>query len=237
MIRAITILGALVVAMGAYASESEELFLRANREYQEHHYEKALELYTMITEKGSATWHNMGNCACNLKQPLDALVYWRKAQRGCRLSEFDELQKNIDGMYSQLQKTPTRGPWAQFLDKYIHRFSLLFFQIFFLLVWCLLFVVMWLNHRYKKGLIFILVPLILLSGTGMVTKHRSQTCPCALVVQENATLFAGPDTGHRVVGTVEKAHELVVVDRRGDWCKVRTQNLAGWVLADTLKTL
>lgn len=219
------------------ASPVEEVFLQANQEYKAHHYEKALELYSVIENKGSATWHNMGNCACYLKKPVDALVYWRKAQRECSFTEFDELQKNIDGIYGQLGKTPARSAWEQFVDKCIHRFSLLFFQLFFLVVWGLLFLVIWLNLRYKKGIVFILLPLNLMFGAAVVTKYRAQTCPCAMVVQEAATLFAGPDASYRALATVSLAQELRVVDRKGEWCKVRTQNLAGWILADTLKTL
>ncbi len=221
----------------ASASPVEEVFLQANQEYKAHHYEKALELYSVIESKGSATWHNMGNCACHLKKPVDALVCWRKAQRGCSFTQFDELQKNIDGIYGQLNKTPARTAWGQFVDKFVHSFSLLFFQLFFLLVWGLLFFVIWLNRRYKKGIVFVLLPLNLLFGTAVVMKYRAHTCPCALVVQEQATLFAGPDSSYQVVGAVSLAEEVTIIDQRGDWYKARSQNLAGWVLADTLKIL
>jgi len=237
MIYKIVFLVSLLYVSCAHASPIEETFLKANQEYAAHHYEKALELYNVIDGKGCATWHNMGNCAAHLKKPIDALVYWRRAQRGCSFSEFDELQKNIDGVYGQLGKTQSRGTWSRFVDKVVHRYSLLFFQLFFLLVWGLLFLVIWLNRRYKKGILLILIPFNFICGAAVVTKYKTHTCPCALVVQDNATLFAGPDSSYQVMGTVGVAEELKIIEQRGAWCKARSQNLAGWVLADTLKIL
>lgn len=237
MINKTIFVGALLIAASVYASDVEETFLQANQHYAAHHYQKALELYHGIENKGAATWHNMGNCACHLKQPIDALVYWRKAQRGCSFSEFNELQKNIDGIYTQLGKTPERSAWGRFIDKVMGRFSLLFFQLFFLLVWGLLFFVFWLNRRYKKGILLILIPMNILCGVSVITKYRLNSCPCALVAHQTAPLFAGPDSAYAVVGTVALADELTIVASRGGWYKVRSQHLAGWILADTLKTL
>lgn len=230
-------IAALLTQRQLQASEAQALFIQANQNYAEQHYQKALELYQMIEHKGAAAWHNMGNCACRLKQPVEALVYWRKAQRGCDFSHYEELQKNIDGIYGQMGKQSPRSTGRKFVDKVVGRFSALWYQVAFLLFWALLLVLLWWKKRYRKGVFFLVLPITMLLGAIVIEKYRSHNMTCALVVQPSAPLFAGPDAHYQQVGAIALADEVHVVDARGDWCKVEAGGLAGWILADTIKKL
>lgn len=235
MIRKMIVACILLVGTLSGARDVEETFLRANKYYQDKQYEEAFELYNSIECKGCATWHNMGNSAFRLNKHVDALVYWRKAQRDATAREFDELQKNIDTVYERLGRTPQGSAAGRFIDNLLGRFSLLSLQLLFLVLWFLLFVVIWLTRRHKKTVLTVLIPLNLLLGTATFMKYRSHWNPPAVVVKNSSTIFAGPDQNYHVMGTAHLADELKVIQRRGKWYKVRGNGLAGWALADTLE--
>ena len=222
--------------MTCLARDVEETFLQANRCYQNKKIEKALDLYNSIEHKGSATWHNMGNCAFKLNKYVDALVYWRRAQRNATTKELDDIRKNIDVVGQILGRSIEQSSFWNFVDGILNRFSLFAFQLFFLFAWFGLFVGFWFFKK-KRFLLVILLPINLLFGTATVLKHRAQSNPPAIIKESSASLFAGPDKNYHVVGNLNLADEVRVVEQRQDWCKVKADCLVGWVLADKLEVV
>src|SRR6185369_5044389 len=82
-----------------FGTNNEERFLSAIDAYKHEQYERALDLNESIPDKGRAVLFNMGNCYWELNKPIDAVVCWRRAQRGAPRAEYDAAQKNIDGAY------------------------------------------------------------------------------------------------------------------------------------------
>ena len=92
----------MLVVQHIYAGSSQENFLRANKYFNKQEYTKALDLYDSISNKGSATWYNMGNCAYKLSKYKDAYVYWRKAQTHANKKEREAILYNIDILSSSI---------------------------------------------------------------------------------------------------------------------------------------
>ena len=59
---------------------NEELFLQAQKQYEQKNFDKARELFASIPNKGEAVWYNLGNCAYKMQDFQAALVYWNCAE-------------------------------------------------------------------------------------------------------------------------------------------------------------
>ena len=75
-------------------SKDEELFLHANKCYEKQECDKALELYQSMNCKGPAAWYNMGNCCYQLDNYVDAMVCWKRAQRGASYHDCLDIEHN-----------------------------------------------------------------------------------------------------------------------------------------------
>lgn len=227
----------LLLCSFSFARDVEETFLQANREYQNKQYEKALELYTQIGKKGPATWCNMGNCSFRLKKYVDALVCWRRAKKNASRTELVDLNKNITVVNQLLGRAPKAGFFEQRVDDWLGRFSLLVFQLVFLVAWILLFLILFFFKKYKFLFLSVLFPINLLFGFTLFAKYRLEQSPHAVVVRRDAAIFAGPDQNYAVLGKPGFAQEVRVVLQDKNWCKVKGNCLAGWMLADTLEII
>jgi len=217
-----------------FARDVEESFLKANREYQNKNYEKALELYQSIEKKGPATWCNMGNCSFKLKKYVDALVCWRRAKKNVSRVELIDLNKNIAAVDQLLGRAPKAGSLEFFLDNLLGRFSLFSFQFIFLFFWLSLFGFLFFLKKRKAIFLSVLIPLNFVFGFGLFAKYRLHSCSQAIVIDRTASLFVGPDEKYLVVCKPNFADEVRVIDQKENWCKVKVNGLSGWMLADNL---
>ena len=78
-----------------HAGSQEEIFLRANKLYQQHKFQDALTLYNTLSHKGPAVWENIGNCAYYLEDYSHAIAYWYRAQRYINSPQYAILKKRI----------------------------------------------------------------------------------------------------------------------------------------------
>src|SRR5579872_4836188 len=88
----------------AWAGNDEELFLRANKLYEAHDYDKALSSYEMIPHKGRAVLYNMGNCYFYKNDYPRALAYWSKAEKGATVQEKLAIDRNKHYVLEKLGK-------------------------------------------------------------------------------------------------------------------------------------
>src|SRR5579872_1125457 len=88
----------------SFAGTDEELFLRANKMYETHEYDKALSLYDMISSKGRAVLYNMGNCYFYKNDYSHALACWMQAEKGACAQEYTAIQQNKKYVLQKLGK-------------------------------------------------------------------------------------------------------------------------------------
>jgi len=215
------------------ARDVQETVLRAHKLYEQGNVEQALNLYNSIEKKGPATWYNMGNCHYSLKNYMDALVCWKKAERDASWSELPSIYHNIDETYKNLHVEHGGGFNAsikRIIQRVLALFSLYGWQLLFLLVWViLLFFAARLARNRKFGILSVLSVLVLLFGTCLYKKYDLTFMRSGIIMEKNLTVYAGPGDDFHELGSLAKATEISICDEHNDWIKIRDQKLVGWV--------
>lgn len=83
--------------------------------------------------------------------------------------------------------------------------------------------------RLRRALLAI--PLALLLVAFMTTTASAET----LKTTASANMRSGPGTNYRKVGGTPKGTKVTVVERRGNWVKVKVGNKTGWIHKSLLK--
>ena len=220
------------------AQSADEVFLHANKCYQEQEYVQALEFYQSITNKGVATWYNLGNTNYKLGNYADALVCWKVAEKEARADELEAIQYNIAALEKKLDKeqsAPSSVNTA--LKNYSASWSLLFAQLFFLLCWYLLYFFFRRTTLSTHIRIAILGILLLLTGLGasvLGIKYASKQKVTGIITKPPVHVFAGPDKQFHAVTSLEKITEVRIKEQRDQWFKINHGPIVGWVSADDI---
>ena len=133
-----------------YARDTEETFLRANNYYEHNDNEQAFALYQSIEHKGPAVWFNMGNCVYKRGHYVDALLYWRRAEKHATYNAiFTAINNNYKLLEKELRITNKRTGWRRLLQ-YLSVVPLLWMQLIFLFFWIVLLIVLRRLIRKKR---------------------------------------------------------------------------------------
>lgn len=211
----------------------QEYFLRAHALYGAKEYDQALKTYQSIAHKGSATWYNMGNCAYQLGNYTDARIYWKRAQRDAFgiqradiLYNIQALDKKIGIDHASSKKFTDYG-----IDQ-INAVQIIYLQLFFLIGWIGLWAYVKRWHTKERYLIlWFLIALNCFVGAALIYRFFSTQKQIGIVVSQ-ATVYAGPDSRYHSVGTINVATECKIDQVHGNWCKVKSGSLVGWVKKD-----
>jgi len=227
---------AMITSVLCYSSSSEEAFLTANNFYEQKKYEDSLKLYSSIDKKGSAVWYNMGNCAFRMDNYIDAIVYWRRAELGASLKDFEDIENNILVAYEKLELTHERS----FLDviyKYISRVPIFLLQIVFLVFWFTFFIMYFFLKQFRRFALTIFMVLNVLIGFLLLIKYGSLNYKKVIVVKSSASLFTGPDENYHVICKVPIISEMLVKEKKGKWYKVNSNGQIGWVFSEYIEVI
>lgn len=224
----------------AHGAPYQELFLRANKLYKERAYEKALQAYTSMPDKSSAVWYNSGNCLYHLGKYTDALVAFKRAQRGASRVQRKAIDQNIERTFEALGISRASVPYTQQIYAYFSRalatVPLLFLQLLFLFFLYGAFLCMRRRYGVKKSahvtIVVCLISFTVLCGMALAVKYHDTWYAHGIVIQKQGSIFVGPDKKYDVSGAVALADELTILEKRAEWYKVKKGNLSGWVPAE-----
>jgi len=234
MIR--TLLLILFTVSWCYAGDVQETFLQANCCYKNKKYKKAFDLYSSFEKKGTAVLQNMGNCCFKMNNHIDALLYWKRAEKNALSREKNDIRKNIAVAHEILGYESKRQSFFDLVKDFAISFSLFSLQILFLGFWFLLFASIWFFRRYKIFFLILLLPVNFALGSFLLMKYSDDVYERALVVQ-SAPIFSGPDKNYQKISSLSCADECLVLEQRDNWCKVKSDRLAGWVCSEAVKIL
>lgn len=230
--------GLISMVSVAHGINYQELFLRANKQYKEHAYEKALELYTSIPDKSTAVWYNSGNALYHLGKYVDALVAFKRAQHGATSAQRKAIDYNIEQTYDVLTISRSPVSYMQQLNKYISssvaNISLLWLQLLFLFFLYAAALCMYFMYKSKKYIIGVVlfVCFAFISGTILAIKYNDIWYTRGIIVQKQGSIFVGPDKKYDASGAVVLADELTILEKRAEWYKVKKGKLVGWIPAE-----
>ncbi len=235
----------LVLPFYAYTRYEQEIFLQANKWYEQHDFNKARDLYESIEQKGPAVWYNMGLCLHKLNDNVQALICLKRAQKDATLDQFAKTDRSIGQL---LARTFDKGqPSTQSLASsfytviytWIASSSLLMLQIFFLLFWYCFF---FLLFRYAYALWYKIVvwPLFftsILFGIGTCAKYKQEHYSYGIVTEQNVALLAGPDAQYHKLGQLDIIDQVEILEKRSQWYKVRNSSQVGWAESRTIEII
>lgn len=212
---------------------NQEYFLKGQELYEQREYGKALESYDVITNKGPATWYNMGNCAYHMKRYDDACVYWLRARKGATKEQVHNIKTNID----LVSKAIGTSIDVAALETPLYYIPLVGLQVLFFALWILFFWVTTRRHPRKKETLLLLVLAIILVSYLLVVKYRINHRVYAMVQKDQVAFFAGPNTQYHTLGSLRR-YDMVMIDKHADsWCKISCGDQTGWIPAQDLVVL
>jgi hypothetical protein len=247
IILCFVLMGAVSVA--GYAQEKGNPFNRANQLYEQGNYAEALTLYL---ETGSTVSHwkvfyNIGNCYFKLNRPVQAKIYYLRAQR---LKPFAaSIQKNIEIVNKRL-KDEIPQPKPDFITRLLMRIeSILSLNILsvMLLVMIVIFngflfalIKKGKNRPVLYGVSFSLLLMLLVTGYHIYRVGKYNRRDLAVVTGQNTQLRSGPGENNTVLFKVNPGLQVKIIDRSGNkqWFQVSASaDIAGWVEVDRLEVI
>lgn len=209
----------------------QESFLQAHALYNAKEYEQALDLYKTITDKGCATWYNMGNSAFRLGRYTEARVYWNRALHDATKVQRADIVHNIQVLNKKqgIQLVENN----RYLDRgvqQIQAFPIVYLQTFFLVGWIGLWACMKRWHTKERYLIFVLLACLNgLAGVAIVYRFVQMQRQTGIITAHIATMHAGPSERYHAIGTIPEITACEIQEICGEWCKVRSGALRGWI--------
>jgi uncharacterized membrane protein len=195
----------------------------------------------MMSEKGQAVVYNMGNCFYHKNDYAQALVYWCRAQNGATPGEYAIIEKNKEHVLNKINKTIDQSVMCivkNFINGIVPHCSLLFLQLFLLLLCCLFVVLLSRKHnRYVRAVLMCLSVLIIIIAAMLSVCYSKSGVTHAIVIKKDAVLFSGPDRGFHVLSPILYAHEVIVKESREGWHKIGYADSIGWVEAGVIQVI
>jgi len=221
------------------AGNDEELFLRGNQLYEKNQYEQALSMYDNISRKGPAALYNIGNCYYHLKKYDKALSYWLQSERDATIAESVCISHNKNIVLKELGKD--MSSWKQIIEQLcsliISYCSLFSLQLLFLFSWYICLACAYRYSKRRKGLFSMSIVMVLISGLTLAWYYNAINSQQGVVAEKNVLMFSGPNRSFHSIGTLCYADIVVVIEKRGEWYKVRSSDIIGWVEAHAVNSI
>ncbi len=239
MIKQKMILSCLCFFSPAVAAPTmQELFLRANYLYEQGQFQQALDTYTSLSHKGSATWYNMGLCWYRLGNDAHALACWRHAQVDASFKELRMIDYALNAMQQKQGFDLPAGLFfsaGRFLYLWIKSLPPMPVQLLFILGLCLLFFCQkwWYYGKHGKSVLVGATCLVLIGIGHFYIQYQDQPGSQGVVIAQSC-VYSGPDIQFHKQGTFDQATEVVIQKAAGNWYKVAQNGVIGWISADAI---
>jgi tetratricopeptide (TPR) repeat protein len=219
-----------MIGCQSLAKNCEELFLQANNLYRAGNFKESLKVYDAIDPKGWAVLYNMGAAWYQQGDYVQALVYWRRAQKaGGAHSEL--VQQSLAEVMKLLGMEIQENWWAS-VGK-ARKLTVFQWQLIFLMLWLVL--IGWL--RYAAGRrIFVTTTMMfscLIAAFGLWFRAREEYDTNAIAI-ESVPVLIGKDERFNHVAQLQPGQEVTVLSQDPNWLKVKNGATIGWVPAERL---
>ena len=244
MMRYVLVIGVVLSAtLHMHATTNQELFLRANKQYQSGYYDQALCQFTLITHKTSAVLYNMGLCSYQLGNYAHALWAFKQALRmATSRALMDATEHNLEHTYNALGKTVPTTFGAQIVRS-VQRLTvgttILQWQLILLMLMYILVALFVWRQRPRWRTAVLVAGAICCVGVFMVfaVKRTAASVSAAIVVTKELPVCSGPYQDCHAQGTISYADEVTVLKTHKNWCKVRYGTIMGWVPQESILLL
>ncbi len=237
-IKAGIIIFLLATVVQLNAESSQKLFVQAARVYNVGSFKKALEMYQGMNEKGPGVWFNMGNCFFALQKYPQAIVAFKRAQRGAPSALLRAIDQHMHASYRQLGKQNDQNWFLATIEPWAYIFPPFLYQLLFLISWYALWLVIMRRQKIRFHVFFLIAFSLLLMffGSVLLVHYDAHIYAKGIVIKESK-LFAGPHEQYDALKELSLLEDVRITEARKDWYKVTTQNQTGWVPTHFIETV
>jgi len=253
MNRKILTLSALVLVIFfsmlplAFSQTPEEIYRKANMNYENLDYEKAIYLYEMLIKMDRVSpevYYNLGNSYFKLKKIGKAIVNYRRALRS--------MPRDIDAKLNLKLARTLRVDKIETVEKgFILGLISIPYEVFNIDELTILFIIDYLiTIIFLIGLIlfkrktFLYVALVfaslsLITGIYLAIKiNNEQIVKEAVVVVEKVDVRSGPRDDYLLQFTLHEGMELKIVGEKQDWFEISlSKDLKGWLPKSSVEVI
>lgn len=221
----------------ATAQQPQELFLQANKAYEQGDFAGALRSYQSIKKKGPILWYNIGNCYYHQHDLARAIASWQRALKNASASLAHDVEHNCAVAYQKLAKEYHPGRWDNSFLKY--HLPLLMIQFLFLFCWLFLCILIW---RWRKSwhiyvIMILLCITVLYTGIMLWYCYERQTTIYGIVIDKTAPVYIGPHTQYHVIENATAGDPVQLIERRSSWYKVTKGGVVGWMPSSAIEII
>ena len=220
-----------------------ELFNKANQEYNEKNYPQAIRLYDSLVGEGYAdamVYYNLGNAYYKDGQLAKSLLWYERALRLDPTNE--DIKHNIHFVNQQtIDKMETQPDF--FLKTWILAIQGLFsgktwatISIVLGVILCIFIVLMlllpsagWRKSMFTMACIFFVFVVLSVIFASLQQKNANRTDE-AIIMRKILTVKSTPDVSGTDLFTVHEGLKVQITDQAGSWIEVRFANgNKGWI--------
>jgi tetratricopeptide (TPR) repeat protein len=237
----------VTAALYSVSLSNNAQFMKGNDLYSEKEFDKALEAYTNLTERGienANLYYNIGNCHIRKNRLGLAILNYKKALR--LNSAHKEASNNLQFALSltkdkQAEENPgfITGIWQRVFAFFnINTAAIVTLILFLIIIADLLIILLRFRHREKSIPVFVLtVFLFFFVLSMMITIARVSSYNSdkpAVLMAESAVGHSGPGDDFSRVFTIHEGMSLSLEEFQKGWALVKLPNgLGGWIPDDT----
>ncbi|MBU3911592.1 MAG: tetratricopeptide repeat protein [Candidatus Omnitrophica bacterium] len=231
-----------------FAQSPEEIYRKANINYENEDYEKAVSLYEMllkIDRVGPEVFYNLGNSYFKLKKIGRAIVNYRRA---LRLAPGDrDISHNLKlarAMTVDKIERPEKGFLVKALLLPYDSMNIdqltIFVSMAYLCIVTLLIVSIFFAAR-RRGLFYAvgtLAAILIVFFIFLASKIRAKNSKEAVVVVDSVDARSGPKEDYLLQFTLHEGSEIRIVEDAQDWREIDlSKDLRGWIPKDSVEAI
>jgi tetratricopeptide (TPR) repeat protein len=242
-------LSALILPARAQGDAWTVLFAQANQLYEQGRYAEAAARYEEIVAGGIAdgrVYYNLGNAYFKAGQIGKAILNYERARR--LLPRDDDIRANLSFAQAQVQggpKLPAAGALSERIGRLVagstpNELAWIAWGMYLVVVGLGLLALLSARAR-RPALIAAAVAgsllIAALAGLGAGV-YDQEIVDHAVVVAGPAPVYSGPGQSYMLEITLGEGSEVVLEERRGEWCRLRLAgDLQGWAACESIESV
>ena len=210
-----------------------EQFLHETAMAQSGEYAQALSLYEACQVEGYGILFNKACCLYKTGQFVPSLATLYKSLRYARGDQCTAVYNLIDRVcmdagymhYKTVYDTLVRvaAPYFSYVP-------LLFFQLFWVILFCFLCYVVCMYRGYVRILLLLMLMMVILCVTGMLMVKRTMLMMNRAVIKKhNVPMYTGPNVRYAMLSSLPEGVDVTQLCMKQDWMKIAYKQHVGWV--------
>ncbi len=235
-----------VLCVPSFAQSPQELYSRANINYENKDFVEAIKLYEEILSSGkesSQLYYNLGNAYFKSNKLGKAILNY---ERALRLSPRDrDIIENLELARTLVKdkiETPQPGFILSLILFFYEKLNLdeltLITSIFYLLSILSLILSIFLINQRRRNLVFSVISaaIFLIFAIFFVARLNRNFSKEAVIIVEKVDVRSGPKEDFSLQFTLHEGTRLKIVNERESWYEIGlSKDLKGWLPRDTVE--